>query len=459
MSYYFQGVDYPSSAARDAAERKFQLDRARQSVDALEREFRRQQERILETERELAEVRAADGRRQALFAKLDSQVADLGRTQSRMQRAQEQLESGMCAVEASVAELSEEQCRQRREVERRFKEVEQEMATGFADAERRRQAGERRLRQEIQDLNDKVEAERQAKLQQARDDAHRAELMINEAETSLASSEPGVAAVELEGPASSVRRAIAAARNLLSRGRPNDALLTAETAYREAEGLAEQEAHRSARLRSQQAYVVGKVQDLNERLQDERMIKYFNREQAAIVAELAVLRRDAERSYQQYGRLGADANGHEGRLDTLNTRVLDLETEAPAAQERYAYREQRTGRLLHLLHEVCGPLAEKVKPSFADPNDLSSDRIVDCRFSVGKVRLRVPIEPTQAFSVDVHGLSSNSECAAIQRKLTAKLHGTHFEEHSEFTDALPQAPRVMSRPAEQPQTRTQERKA
>jgi chromosome segregation ATPase len=446
MSWYYEGVSYHSRAEYEAAMRAGELSRARSEANSLRSELQTNLRRVRETERELQAANVEVQQQRALHDRLSMQVNDLNRTQQRLNAAQdamrEQIREGFAEVEHEMEGLEEAQRKLEEDVMHEFDEVRGEVAEGLQQAEKRRADTERQLQAAVNAVDEKFEADRRKRLQTAENDLARADMSLDMAAAALTERPIDANALDLESDLVKVRSYITTGRQLHREGKPEAALAEAERAHAEARHLVYEADRRAARMTNTRKWLTEHLEDLDKDLNDEVVQHYFQGECQRARDLIETMRSRSTNGYQRYDRFSVESDRDERILKRLEEDVKHMTARAPVVREQYRNREKRVGECLETLFEVCGALTEDPKASFADPNDRTSDRIVDCSFSSGKVRLRFPLDEKKPFSMDGYGHSGNHECSSIMQQLMQRMNEQSMAGRSEFDPGLPQAPRT-----------------
>lgn len=432
MSVRVDGVWYHNSADYQRAQAERDLRQARAEASALQADADRHRRRAQEVEAELRSARGDLARQERLHAELRQHVADLQRTQERLRQAQERAEQETARkfrdVEAAVRDQQEDVEAARRaheahvrEVRAAFEEARRDLAAGLAEAERRRAGTEQALRDEVRQVDDKVEADRRERRAKARTDAGRAGVEMDLAEARLPALAARRDALGLHEQLVSAELAIQKARKYLAEDDPTQALANADQADRAVTGAEREAIRRQAELDARRAWVTATAQDLLAQLNrvsaDGRndVRAFFPRDTAQAEHYLKAIRDRAAAEYTSYSRLEVQRSRDEQALDALDRAVRSLSVSGPIVRDLFLQRMDRVDEIMDSLRRQFGL---ETWHEVTIPDDPKSDQVIRCDFAGTKVDVYVPLEPGGKVRIDGYGHQTNADCEAAARAMT-----------------------------------------
>lgn len=339
--------------------------------------------------------------------RVESRLAEQQRQhRARMEEIAEEARRGDERTRAEVAALSDK-------TDEMFSSVWSDLSSGLADAERRRAEMETRLAKSVKAVDDKVEADRRARLEKEQTTAGRARLAIDLSEQRLAiMDERELARLKLSEHRLQAGDHIAHARALVNAGDFEAGLAQAIEASTMTAGLERTATSRGAELQAASRALAARVAAVRERLSDAQVSELFSGEIKEISGRLGRIEADIARGFREYGSLEVEQD----RLDRELVMAENISGDMYDIREDLANRLDRRARMVpsvvEQLKRTYGDLTSEPKVSFANQDlgeDKKSDLVVEMEFGGGKVK--ATFDAAGGFQIDGYRHSSNTACA------------------------------------------------
>lgn len=455
MSWVFEGRMYHSGAELEAARAQAAARDANARVAALSRqadEFLAHSRRIAS---ELDSVRGDVERSNVLTRQLQRSQEDLRRTQQEMAETQQRFER---AAEESFADIRAHAIEARQDinaleaahrqhvadVNHMFAESAANLAQGLAEAELRRKAGEERLRSEITAVDQRLEAERNARLQQARTDAERAAGLVTYTRLRLSELAKRQEQLAMRDRVHSLQAGTDFAEQELQQNNASSALNVALNTYADLCSAEKEATDRVCELTAARLWAEETTASTRQQLQDKVVQAYFPQAAPEIDAQLEAIAgripTTCDRWDRRYAREAA-AN----HLNELSTTVREMSTAAPSYLEMDQVRSERIQTVKDRLEQSLGEIAQADakgvdrRAEVIDENPLGAT-ILRIHFrNEGVVDLHFPLDSSEPIQAEGHGHASRGSCqqsAATVSQILADLMPTAASSH---VDAQPRA--------------------
>ena len=459
MSWTLDGHYYSSYEAYQRALQQRDLGSARAQIHALSQQAERQQAHARETERRLREAQGNLELQTRFNEELQGHVEDLHRTQQRLRSAHDALERQMqngfnelqedlAATNHNVQQLGCEQAKTRAnlatlksqhethvaEVRAEFNRAEENLAKGLAEAEQRRAATEKALREEVAKVDAKVEADREARRVKAKSAAEEAAGLAEVANSILMRLTPRQEELSLADDIRSLREGLQQIQHLLKQQNTSAALGVSATFFTNTVSLEKKARERDAALNAARVSVRETVQQLQQMLADANVREYFPGEAKAAAATLEYVQERAAKGYANFDQMKQNAPAVREALTEIEHEVLVISAGAPQAKELYAAREERVDELLNSLRQELGPMSVP-DVEYADTSNPKSALVVKCEIGGQKLALHVPLEPRGKLQIESWGHQTNTDCkttgVATARRLAQHLQMTAVQTDAE----------------------------
>ena len=445
--YYHDYSEYQRAVAR-ASER-----RAAAEARSLQQQFDRQQRQIRETENELRAANNNYQQQMELNARLGRQVSEMQRTQHRLQEAQANIEREMNAgfaevrqhfaqTDEEIAQLERDHEAHKAQVRQQFSAVNDAMQRGLSEAEKRRKETEERLQAAISAVDQKFEADRRQRMQEAANDLSRAAGLSQMVRDLLAPCTAQAEILDLQAEAHGIQEQLETARRQQEQKNAAGALAAAEAAYAGVRKLVFQRAEREARLADARRRISDVVTDCRQDLESEGVKACFAAERAAALEALSALEKRSQTRYTRYDRLPVRAEEDERLMSRMEEEVRSMNTATSEIQVLFNEREERIGEILTAMTKVCGELTAEPQRRFAKPSDPKSLCVVQCHFETGKIDLHVPLDMNAKFTLEAHGHDTNRSCDLQFQRVMGQLQGNTLVSRSEQDRTVRTEPRL-----------------
>lgn len=398
-------------------------------LERLQRQAEQQGRRIRDRERELDTVRGNLEAQVRVNRALQSDVADLRRTQEEMGELQVQMERRIEAdfelvrsaaeqTRADLAEVSRQQAHQTAEMRQRFEQGRQELQRGLVEAEQQRARMEQRLQSAIDDVSEKLEQERQRRLAAIADRVQQARVQADLAEGAVRAVDGELTTLDLEEEARSSLDKVNQARGLADRGDASSALAVGHTAFAEASTLAHRAMRRRAELAAVREGLLYRVSAAESELQDRATQAAFAGEVQRAQGLLQRLRARIQTRYVNWRRLEVEAERDSALVRSIEQQVGLMTSSAPGVVQQARRRNDNVGKIVESLKVAYGPLSS-MQTRHVDPTDKKSDLVLECNF--GGVGVQVVLGLDGRAEIDAFGHGSRTACGEGMRTAVEAL--------------------------------------
>lgn len=429
MSWIVNGRTYHDYQAYEQARQQSAQQQARAEADAARAEVQRLGARIAQQSRDLDQARGQYAEQVRINDAMRRDVAELGRAQQHLataqRRAAEQAERQHAEVQVALAGQAEALAAARadheahvRAVDHMFEEAHQAMRDGLAQAERRREEGEQRLRGELKELDARFERERQAAMDKAASQGQRTRQYVGFAREALSNLGEDLHRLDLVEDATLSETQCKAAESLLQTGDEASALAIARQADISAHQIGYALIRRHSELEALSLDARRRMDALLGRLATPAVRHMYAAELNALGGVLARLRQDIERSFQRYRAVEVESARIGGLLGRLEELAHHMEMTAPTLVDQDATRRKQAVALTGHLTPTYGRVTRATK-RLADPDDIKSSLIYELHFEGARVNLHLGLDGT--FSADAYGHASNSDCGQSAMRVMRAL--------------------------------------
>jgi myosin heavy subunit len=458
MSWYVNGRRYENYNEYLRAKAAYERQQASAHAESYRQEAEQLRNRIAQREREFQQVRGDLQRQTEINQLLQADVRELGRVQNRMEANLRGMENQMNRGFQEVREQLEENDEnlQRLEdahhahveaVRQTFSAVRDEMQNGFQEVEERRAKTEERLRSEIKTVDDKVEADRQARLDKQQNQQSRAQEQIRMIEETLDAHQSQYQRLDLTGDEQAIRMQLAQADALLNnQNDASSALSLSTTAFAGAQTLVHQVEARQAELIAHRESVLSKIAQLREMMDSEDAQHYFKQEVAQANTLLNELENRATDRYNDYRRLVLESDKDQSVLDETEEQVRTIGCSAPVLKEMSKARVESVEGVLDALEKYYGPLTEDAY-RFALEDDPKSTLIAECDFGGAQVDIHLGIDGT--IELEAYGHRSNADCSQKAQAVLTELNQQMVVDNSREYRNNPQQPQIQAVPTQE----------
>lgn len=451
MSWTVNGREYHDYDEYQRALRDTEQNRAQQRVADLERrlnqerqEYNNLQGRLNQinqnlqgqldgAQRSITEQRQHIAEQQRIQVQMDQRMQGMQRLQGEMQREQvnirNDLERGFRQVQEQFgvlqADIEHEMQTMQAEIDREFSRLEQDMQAGFQQAARERQEMDQRLTQNIQKVQKNFENYAQAQMQRESTQMSQTEVNARLADEILMQySESRLSRAGLWTESQQIRQLrmqIAASSHA-----PQTALAHSGTMLAQAQTLEMSLFRREAELDTVKEMLINRLSVIENRIQNDKRIQYyFSQEVTLALDKITRLKQMIENSYEKYAALDTQLQHDENNLMVLENTINDMVVMAPIIEGMDNQRNTLAKNIIRASTDAgYGFLSNKVQPQYADPNDKKSNITLDLDFNGPRIRMNLPLDPFVGFSLDSYGFGSNTECTSAAAPLLKQLQET-----------------------------------
>jgi hypothetical protein len=433
LSWSVDGRMYHDYAEYQAALRRKSEREAYERVGQSQAELRRYQQRLRQQEQDLAQAQGDLERQRDINERMRHEVRGLEREQQILASAQAQFEQESQAqfgqlrhhMQGMGDQLEQADRAHQEHVEatrKAFARAGEELRAGLDNARREREDGERRLTTAIQEVDRKVDLDRQARIKRQRDDLDQAREQMTIVESMLGEmTQQQLKPLSLEEDAKSVRTVLESAGRMLNAGKASVALSQAESAFSGVQDLRYKASKRRAELEATGAAVSDRVRAILDMTNSETLDEYFKFEKAELVGYLGHLSSRMPGRYQQYSRMEDDLREDERIIGRLEEEARTMLATCPTLGERVDNRKNKVTEFVRKIAARHGGSAG-IDAQLARPDDPKSDLIVDCRFDRGvKVRIVAGIDGT--FTANAAGYPTQAECERHSGEMVSMFQG------------------------------------
>ena len=459
MSWTVDGRTYHDSTEYQAALQRKSAREASDRAGQAHAEVQRYAQRLREQQAELDAARGDLARQQRVNEQMHQDVRGLRREQHQLAEIQQRFEqesnarlqevrANLAGVGTRLAAAQREHERHVAETRRAFAQTEQALKSGLAEAEQRRRETDQRLTAAVQEVERKIELDRQQRLQRQQSALDEAREQIAMVEEVLAQVQPELKPLNLEGDDHSVRAGLQQARIMHQQGRASPALAQASGAFAEARTLVYNSQKRRAEMSAASAGIADRVQAVRQLTDSGQLDKYFKAEKAELLSQLDRVAGRLPQRYQQYSRMEDDLREDERILGAQEEQVRAMIAMCSTIADQIADRKERVTTLVNMIAGLYGGGAD-VKPRLAVADDPKSNLIVDCTFSGGETA-RIDADLDSRIAINAVGHSTQSDCEErmngvlklLQGQISVERHHAHAGNPSELPARTAARPRA-----------------
>jgi hypothetical protein len=463
MSWEFEGRMYHNSAelaeaksraaARDAAARVAAL--SRQADDFLAHSRR--------LERELGKMGNSLEQTKALNRQLQTAQNEFRRTQQELadshrrfsQAAEESFADIRAHAVAARQDLDSLDAAHRQhvaDVSEMFTQSTAKLAQGLAEVEQRREAGEKQLRTEIAAVDQRLEAERNVRLAQARNDAERGAGLINYTRSRLEELAPRQEELAMRDRVHSLRTGVDFAELELRQGNAASALGIALSTYADLCAAEKEATDRGGELTAARLWAEQTIADVRRQLQDKVLQAYFPKAAPEIDSQLLAIADRIPGVHARWDRKDVRETAA-NYIDELATLVRQMAASAPSYLEMDRVRRDRIDQVRGRLEQSLGEIAEidaqgaDRRAEEIDNNPLDAT-ILRVHFrNEGVVDLYFPLEATAPVRAEGHGHLTRGACQQSAATISQILADIMPTAAASRVDAQPRAASQLQQPA------------
>jgi hypothetical protein len=392
----------------------------------------RHQARISELQGELQQAQGNIQRQIEINQRIQTEVQGVARQQERLEAIQKETDARLTAAVTEARQSIRNNAEQLRRVEavhsqfaaetkQMFDTTRRDMATGFADAERRRAETEVRLNTQVDAVNAKVEQDRQARLQTHQDRAAQARLQMQLVVEQLATVSKDATRLDLDSKIADINLQIEEAKAQLANGNATGSLAASGNAYASTRGLVMERYKRDGQLKALANSAAERIAAIEATLALDGVERYFKVERAAALSVIARQRNRLAKGYQEYGNRFTESKMFEDVLPELEAASADMASAVPAVKAKIAERAKRFGQAIDAVASVYGEADYQEPPR---PDDLKAPVTLKCVFGGGeRVDITVDLDSNVSFNAYKHGSQQACEdkgaraIAALGREL------------------------------------------
>jgi hypothetical protein len=421
MSYQLNGRYYTDFNEYQRARQEYEARQSSEQAESLRAANRDLQNRIAAGQRELESSRGDMQRQMRINQQIQLDVQEIERNVSRAEEAQRNFEAQTAQrfgeMESEIGENRVDLQQLRREHEAHvqrvragFEAVRSEISQGLAVAEQRRRETEIRLQTAIKAVDDKVEQDRQARIQREKSQLAQAAACIQIAEEVVAANAGVLQRLSLREEAERIRHTTAQAGRHAAEGMSEVAFSVASMALTEARQLESSIRSRQATLEARRLSLLQDVKFLRGALNSPDLAVFFPKEVANVGLKLDYLENRANRVYENYAPLEVEGDKDQQAIGRLRSAVTDIVSSTPVLRAKAEERRERAAVLVESVEDEYGPAAN-VDFHYAVEGDPKSTLVATFDFNGPKVVLHIELDGS--FRQDGFNHADNSDCTRM----------------------------------------------